>query len=164
MLTFQPPDIEISVHHPDGCPQPQPQNFLLLFLSGHFKVATEISGLTLDWRHLSLGVREPVENPINTMDLLLPPEKSTRMHGFAYDIGMLHESLTPHANLSFRAMAADSENAGSLPLPLSSSEGSAEEPTMRGTLPVTAVEAEASPPLSKKAQGTNWKPVLLPLH
>ena len=74
----------------------------------------------------------------------------------------------PHANLSFRAVAADSENAGTLPLPLSSSEGSVEgsveEPTMRVTLPIMTVEAEASPPHSKKAQVSNWTLVLLPLH
>lgn len=76
------------------------------------------------------------------------------------------------ANPSFRALAAESESAGSLPslLFLFESEGNVEEPDRRAAqsypLPIIAVNTEGCPARDKKAQGSNWKPApLLPsLH
>lgn len=85
------------------------------------------SWLGFHWRHLSFGIRDPSENWMNGVDLCLHPEEFTGPHSFACSVRMFLDP-PPDANPSFRALAADSESAGSLPFPLSLSEGNIGEP------------------------------------
>lgn len=96
-------------HHPDDSPEPRPQICSCLPLNGLLRAATGLLA------HIRLkasvfGIRESLENLINTMDLSLHSEKSTCIHSFACNTRMFFDTHTPPApamaNPSFRALIA----------------------------------------------------------